>query len=298
MIRSVVVGVDGSAPADEALIWALREGRLRNLPVRAVHVWQVDGTPEQSRRFDPDSSSALRTRLEQDVATGVRTVVERAGADDQTVTVEVRPGHPAQELLRVAGADSLLVVGSRGRGSLAGSVLGSVSQNCAQYADGTVVVVRGDRPDSDARRVVVGVDGSSHSVHALRFAHDAAARRGAVLEVVHTWTVPYLGFASPVPWPDEVLDDVAAQASATLRDSVRRAAVDGTRAQVKTYLVQGPPAPSLLEAAEGAGLLVVGSRGYGGWKRMLLGSVSTQCVTRAPCPVAVTRDNDEPDTAG
>jgi len=298
MIRSVVVGIDGSAPAEEALVWALREGRLRTLPVRAVNVWQPDGTPERSRRLAvPDSAAELRTRLEQDVATVVRTVVERAGAPDVTVTADVRLGHPAQELIRAAGADSLLVVGSRGRGSVAGSVLGSVSQSCAQYADGTVVVVRGDRLDTAARRVVVGVDGSSHSVRALRFAHHAAARRDAVLEVVHTWNVPYMGFASPVPWPQDTLDDLAAQASASLRESVRRGAVDGTRSQMKTYLVQGPPAPSLLEMAEGADLLVVGSRGYGGWKGLLLGSVSTQCVTRASCPVAVTHDNDEADTA-
>jgi nucleotide-binding universal stress UspA family protein len=161
-----------------------------------------------------------------------------------------------------------------------------------------VVVVRGHRPDTGSGRVLVGVDGSRGSVRALRFALDAAAHRGAVLEVVHTWTVPYMGFASPVAWAQETLDEVEAQASATLRDSVRRAAIDATRVQVKTYLVQGPSAPSLLEVAAGADLLVVGSRGYGGWKGLLLGSVSTKCVTQAPCPVAVIHDGGDTDTAG
>jgi nucleotide-binding universal stress UspA family protein len=292
----VVVGVDGSPHAEEALVWALQEGRRRDLPVRAVSVWHPDGTPEQIQRFaGPRAVAEFRAGLERQVATGVRAEAERVRAADVTVTTEVRYGHPVQELIREAGVGSLLVVGSRGRGSVTGSVLGSVSQSCAQYAQGTVVVVRGRLPDTAARRVVAGVDGSPQSVRALRFAHDAAALRGAVLEVVHTWTVPYLGFTGPVPWPQEVLDEVEEQASATLKDSVRRAAVDA-RAQVKSYLVQGPTAPSLLAAAEGADLLVVGCRGYGGWKGLLLGSVSTQCVTRAPCPVAVTHDNDKADT--
>ncbi|HEX5200498.1 MAG TPA: universal stress protein [Actinoplanes sp.] len=289
MLSSVVVGVDGSAPAEEALVWALGEGRLRGLPVRAVHVWQ----PAAAAGPERDVTAGL----ERDVTAGVRAVVERSGATDLPVAADVRPGHPARELIRAAGADALLVVGSRGRGGFAGSVLGSVSQSCAQYADGTVVVVRGDRPDPAARRVVVGVDGSAHSVRALRFAHDAAARRGAVLEVVHTWNPSHLGFASPVPWSQDLLDEVAAEATATLRESVRRGGIDRAAARVRTYLMQGPPAPSLLEVAAGADLLVVGSRGYGGWKGLLLGSVSTQCVTRAPCPVAVTRDRDEAHTA-
>jgi nucleotide-binding universal stress UspA family protein len=295
----VVVGVDGSSHAEEALVWALQEGHLRDLPVRALSVWQPDGAPEQIQRSgEPRAVAQLRAGLEQEVATAVRAVAERARAVDVAVTAEVRYGHPAQELIRAGGAGSLLVVGSRGRGSVAGSLLGSVSQSCAQYAQCTVVVVRGLVPDATARRVAVGADGSPQSVRALRFAHDSAAVRGAVLEVVHAWSVPYMGFAGAVPWPHEVLDEVEAQASATLQDCVRRAAVDAARARVKSFLVQGPPAPSLVEVAEGADLLVVGSRGYGGWRGLLLGSVSTQCITRAPCPVAVTHDSYDADTAG
>jgi nucleotide-binding universal stress UspA family protein len=295
-VTSIVVGVDGSRPAEEALVWALHEGRRRDLPVRAINVWQPDGTPAQIERLAALSSVAeLRARLEDEVADGVRAVADRAWADRAwatgvTVTSEVRHGHPAQELIRAAGTDALLVVGSRGRGSVAGSLLGSVSQSSAQYAQGPVVVVRGPRRDTPAGRVVVGVDGSAQSGHALRFARDTAVARGAVLQVVHTWTVPYMGFAGPVAWPQEAIDDVAAQASQVLLDSVRRAGVDDGPAGVELSLVQGPPAATLLEIAGGADLLVVGSRGYGGWKGLLLGSVSTQAVTQSPSPVAVVHD--------
>jgi nucleotide-binding universal stress UspA family protein len=293
-VTAVVVGVDGSSESDEALTWALQEGRIRNLPVRAINVWHPDGTPVQVERLAALHSVAeLRTRLLQDVTSGVRTVVERAGATDVAVTSEVVYGHPVRELIREAGTDSLLVVGSRGRGSITGSMLGSVSQSCVQYANGTVVVVRGPRPESEAGRVVVGVDGSAGSVRALRFAEHAAAVRGASLQVVHAWTLPYLGFAGRSgALPQDALDEVAVQAGETLRESMRRASIDATRPDVEMWLAEGAPNMMLLQAARNADLLVVGSRGYGGWKGLLLGSVSTQSVTQSPCPVAVVRDHD------
>jgi nucleotide-binding universal stress UspA family protein len=292
-VTSVVVGVDGSSESDDALLWALQEGRLRNLPVRAINVWYPSGTPHEVERLAALQSVAdLRARLSHQVASSVRAVVERARATDVTVTSQVLYGHPARELIREAGADSLLVVGSRGLGSLAGSMLGSVSQSCVQYADSTAVVIRGGRPDPGAGRVVVGVDGSPRSVSALRFADDAARLRGASLHVVHAWTLPYGGFAGRSGISQEAIDEVAAQASETLRESLRRGSVDATRSDVEMWLVEGLPAASLLQAADHADLLVVGSRGYGGWKGLLVGSVSTQCVAQSPCPVAVIRDHD------
>jgi nucleotide-binding universal stress UspA family protein len=181
-VTGLVVGVDGSSEADDALVWALNEGRLRNLPVRAINVWQQSGTPQEMERLAGLQTVAeLRAQLVNEVRSSVRAVAERAQATDVAVTCEVLYGHPTQELIRAAGTDSLLVVGSRGRSGLAGAMLGSVSQSCAQYARGAVVVVRGRRPDSAADRVVVGVDGSARSLHALRFADDAARVRGAAL---------------------------------------------------------------------------------------------------------------------
>jgi nucleotide-binding universal stress UspA family protein len=296
-VTSVVVGVDGSPESEDALDWALKEGRLRNLPVRAINVWQPSGSPREVERISAlDSVAELRAGLLDEVTSSVRAVVERTKAMDVAVTPQVVYGHPVRELIREAGTESLLVVGSRGRGSVAGSMLGSVSQSCVQYANGTVVVVRGRRPDSAAGRVVVGVDGSARSVHGLRFADDAAGLRGAALQVVHAWTLPYLGFAGRSgALSDAAVDEVAVQASETLRDSMRRGSVDATRPDVEMWLVEGLPAPSLLQAAQNADLLVVGSRGHSGWKGLLLGSVSMLCVTQSPCPVAVIRDQDGDD---
>lgn len=293
----VVVGVDSSPESDQALTWALAEGRLRNLPVRAVNVWHPTDDPRETERLAAlQSVTDLRAGLVDEMTSSVRAVVDRVGATGVAVTSEVLYGHPVRELTRTAGADSLLVVGSRGRGSLTGSLLGSVSQGCAQYANGPVVVVRGHRPETPAGRVVVGVDGSFSSVQALRFADQEARARAAALQVVHAWRLPYLGFAGRSgSLPQDVVDEFAARAGETLRGSLRRASIDTTRPDIEMWLVEGLPNLSLLHAAENADLLVVGSRGYGGWKGLLLGSVSAQCVTQAPCPVAVIRDSDPTD---
>jgi nucleotide-binding universal stress UspA family protein len=291
----VVVGVDGSPASDEALAWALAEGRLRTLPVRAINVWHPSGAPQEVERLaELQSVAQLRDGLVHEASSHVRAVAERVKATDVAVTTEVRYGHPVRELTRTADAGSLLVVGSRGRGNLTGSLLGSVSQGCAQYAAGTVVVVRGRRPGAGPPRVVVGVDGSAGSVQALRFADDEARVRVAMLQVVHAWTVPYLGFAgrSGTLSPDAV-DEIAGRAGETLRQSMRSAAVDPMRPDVEMWLVEGSPNQSLLQGAGNADLLVVGSRGYGGWKGLLMGSVSAQCVTQSPCPVAVVRDGSD-----
>jgi nucleotide-binding universal stress UspA family protein len=296
-VAAVVVGVDGSPESDDALSWALDEGRMRNLPVRVISAWHPDGTPQEVERLSALTSVAdLRAHLEQDVSSSVQATVERLHASDVAVSSQVLYGHPTPMLVAEAGAESLLVVGSRGRGSIAGSLLGSVSQSCVQYSKSTVVVVRGHRPR--AGRIVVGVDGSPTSVRALRFADEAARLRGASLQVVHAWTVPYLGFAGRSgALSQELIDGVAAQAAETLRESLRRASIDPHRQSVEMWLNEGAPNLSLLQAANDADLLVVGSRGYGGWKGLLLGSVSTQMVTQSPCPVAVIRDDGADATA-
>ena len=89
-VTEVVVGVDGSPDSDEALAWALREGRVRKLPVRAINVWHPDGTPIEVERLAALHSVAeLRTRLRENVTSSVRTVVERVQATEVAVTSQV-----------------------------------------------------------------------------------------------------------------------------------------------------------------------------------------------------------------
>lgn len=134
------------------------------------------------------------------------------------------------------------------------------------------------------KRIVIGVDGSESSARALRWAVDEAGRAGATVEAVHAWHQPYIAeypYAA-VAFDPEPFEDLSRR---LLADAVAQAAVDGVA--VEPVLVQGMAAPALLEAAKGADLLVVGSRGHGGFSGLLLGSVSQHVAQHSPCPVVI-----------
>ena len=132
------------------------------------------------------------------------------------------------------------------------------------------------------RLIVVGVDGSPSSRAALRWALDIARLTGAAVRAITVWRIP-VSYAHVPDWSDM---DLAGAASSTLVDTVSEVAVDDDPS-VETVVLEGAAAPALLEAAEAADLLVVGSRGRGGFAGLLLGSVTTYCVHHASCPVVV-----------
>ena len=139
---------------------------------------------------------------------------------------------------------------------------------------------------ADEHRIVVGVDGSEGSEDALRWAARQAKLTGATLEVVTGWEYPaFYGWAPAMP-EDYDYEDLASRAQAKAIDEVFGS---DRPAALETQVVARHPALALVEASEGADLLVVGSRGYGGFADALLGSVSTYCVHHAHCPVVVIR---------
>lgn len=138
-------------------------------------------------------------------------------------------------------------------------------------------------------RIVVGIDGSAESKRALRWAGNEARLRGARLRVVHVWALPH---PFRRPGVDPALEaDVIEMARRVAQDLVENEldalGDEVTGIDVTHAVVEGAPAPALLEAAEGADLLVVGSRGRGGFAALLLGSVSQQCAQHAPCPLVI-----------
>jgi nucleotide-binding universal stress UspA family protein len=135
--------------------------------------------------------------------------------------------------------------------------------------------------------IVVGVDGSDHSKAALRWAVKEAALRGAGVRVVHAWQVyPALHPGTTITASD--FDEVRDQAGSFVKDFVDEVVPDRDGVPIEAVAVQGESvAPALIDAAANADLLVVGSRGLGGFRGLLLGSVSQQCVHHAKCPVVV-----------
>ena len=135
--------------------------------------------------------------------------------------------------------------------------------------------------------VVVGVDGSDGSIGALRFAVEEARIRGAAIKVVNAWHIPPGIYGSGwAPTPVD-LDEYRKLAEKALPASVEESGVADSGVEVTTILREGHAVDVLCEEATSADLLVVGSRGLGGFRGLLLGSVSQQVVQHAPCPVVV-----------
>ncbi len=282
-MSGIVVGVDGSPQAQGALRWALREARLRDATVTALLAWSADESPASVARMSPGPGA-------HDLETTARHVLETAvrGAADPRrpvpVVERVEYRDAAEALLAAAGTADLLVVGRHGKNAIRRILMGSVCAQCVHTATTPVVVTHGAQVPAHGA-VVVGVDGSRLSVEALRFAAREARLRGAVLRVVHAWAPVPVGYPAVYIGVDFDASEKAARAvlDTCLADGVG----DRGDLAVEDLLVTGSATPALLSAAEDAQLLVVGSRGHGGFAELLLGSVSHQCLHHAPCPVAV-----------
>jgi nucleotide-binding universal stress UspA family protein len=142
----------------------------------------------------------------------------------------------------------------------------------------------------NGHKIVVGVDGSEHSDRALEWAIQEAKLRDARVHVVSVWHVPALVYGGPGFTPqietsiDETFKEVANEAVESAAEKAREAGVD-----VDIEVEHGQTVDRLLEAAEDADMLVVGSRGHGGFAGLMLGSVSAQCAHHAPCPLVIVR---------
>ncbi len=295
-MQRIVVGIDGSVESLAALAWAMREAQLREATLDVVHAWSypvgtyIDGlTPVPS--FGRPQFIEIATQVVDDACKGL---------DTSRVELHriVEEGPAASRLLETARGATMLVVGSRGRGGFAGLLLGSVSQQCAHHARSPIVIVRDPRiaPEGESfGRIVVGVDGSDGAGAALRWALDESARReGSDVVAVMAWGT----FDQHHADGDEIEPHYGAeQARDALRYFVEQAVgVDDAR-NVGLEPVNDSPAPGLFGAAIGADLLVVGARGLGGFRSLLLGSVSQQCSHHAPCPIAIVRTGPEDERA-
>jgi len=281
---SVVVGVDGSDSGRRALDWAVEEATRRRLPLQLLCAWQSD--------YAAETVAPLVASIEEEC----RSILEAAAADAKTVSsgVEVRistvHAQAASALIAASRHANTVVVGSRGFAAVKESFLGSTSMQVAAHAACPVVVVRepGVRHDG-TRRVVVGVDGSDLSVEATGYAFAQASQRGVGLTVLHAWDAN--AFTSSValsvlvePWAELEAEQGEITSAAIVGWADRYPRVD-----VRTLVVQGRPADTLVDSSESAELLVVGSRGRGGFRGLLLGSVSRHVLHGAHCPVAVVR---------
>lgn len=281
---TVVVGVEGTRSSQDALVWAARTAAARDAQLDVVHVMTFPMSAYEVA-FD-DTLERLAQEVLDDALVRVAELVPGL-----SVRGEVVRGTPGRALIRRSRDADLLVIGSRHPGLVERTLAGSLGYQVAAGAHCPVVVVGPGSAGTigGGRGVVVGTDGSPDARLAVAMAADEAARTGQELHVIHAWAQPGLFMPMDYLTPG-VQEEIAEQARQTLADAVAEVNAAHPDLVVHDHLVAGRPAGALLEAAEEADLLVVGSRGLHGVTRMLLGSVSHAVVQRAPCPVLVARE--------
>lgn len=293
--RTVVVAYDGSSGSASALSWAAIEAASQGARLRVVFAADVVGglfgTPTE---LAEDARETGRRVTEEGAARARGAAPSTAGL---VVETEVRLSSPTSVLVEASEEADLLVVGSQGRGAVAGALLGSVAASVASRAACPVVVVRGDaeRRPGPGLPVLVGVDGSDGAGPALRFAAATAARCGAPLKVIAAWTSPEL--VSP-GYGGVVGAELVEHARRYARDSADAAADAGRSTHpdldVQVEVVRRRAAAALTSASADAAMVVVGARGHGRVAGLFLGSVSHATIHRASCPVVVVRADPTP----
>ncbi|WP_426566208.1 universal stress protein [Angustibacter sp. McL0619] len=294
--RPVVVGVDGSTASSAAVTWACAAAASLNRPLHVVHAFVVGATYPGVGGLGP-LSVADRRDLEAIAAATLEEAVgsARARAPALTISSDAVSGSAGKVLVDASETAHIVVVGARGLGSVMGLLLGSVSTWTAMHAECPVVVVKGSKDGQDRAAplhrggVVVGIDGSANSQLCLDYAFEHAAAVGVPLDVLHAWSLERPAYSARPGAAFAAVEATEQRHQLLLSEALAGWTEKYPDVVLRTSLVHGLAVPALLERAEDAELLVVGSRGRGGVANLVLDSVSHTVLQRAASPVAVVR---------
>ncbi|MFE6861391.1 universal stress protein [Nocardia sp. NPDC057668] len=286
----IVVGVDGSPAAADAVRWAAGVAAERGRELLVATGTNLDVTRAllgSYSQLQPDVTESIHQYGDEKVAAASELARELYPA--VVVRTEVSSAHPASLLIDLSATAHLLVIGGPVDRTGAGR-LGSILLSVASKSEGAVVVVRGaERRWSDGP-VVVGVDGSSTSAAATAAAFEEAALRGVPLVAVHAWQEPlfesYARLLQPPADPQDILraeEEVLGERLAGWQERF-------PEVNVRREVTLGDARELLADWSERAQLLVVGSRGRGAIVGGLLGSTSNTLVQRSHCPVMVVHE--------
>lgn len=279
MNKPLIVGVDGSDSSLRAIDWAVAEAARFDLPLRLVYgsMW------ERYEEVTPDfrtKASAGHVMAEGIVGQAADRVAKIAPA--LAVSTFLGPAEPGLALLREGENATAIVVGTRGRGTITGMLLGSTSLQVAAYATCPVVVVRGEASNirGDFSRVTLGVGGAESA--AVEFAFRAAQAREAELHAVHAWH----RLAGIRHGSGDDSEHGAQDAERVLDTALPAAAQDFPKVTVRRETPEGRAHHVLLDASARSDLVVVGGRRgpRAGWQ---LGMVNHAVLHHSACPVAV-----------
>ncbi|MGC0362671.1 nucleotide-binding universal stress UspA family protein [Rhodococcus sp. 27YEA15] len=286
--KPVVVAVDGSESASTAVQWAARTAAALGrslLIVTVVHVPPVYfAEPFIASGFEDELRSTANSRLE-----SARLLALESVDHELEIATEVHSGTVAEQLIGISARAHILVVGPRGHGELAGLIVGSVTVATVSHALAPVAVVRGrELPDGP---VVVGVDGSETSIEAVELAFEQASARGAELVAVNVWSDADVQPSLGVTADDPQWNSIHTGEEIVLAERLAGFAERYPDVPVRRVVARDRPVRVLGTYSETAQLIVVGSRGRGGFTGMLLGSTSRALLHTADCPVLVVRHN-------
>ncbi|PRI12172.1 universal stress protein [Leucobacter massiliensis] len=282
MSEKYLIGVDGSEQSRAALAWGLARATERGASVELLHVAD-DSFLSESVAFLSEAQQASEQMLQGE------TEYARSLGFSGKITGTAVVGHPIAELEEASKHADLLVLGAHGGSRFAGSFFGTRAVKAAATAHCPVAVIPADDADAVSRTgVVVGVDGSEPSKRAIAFAAEEASTRGVPLIAVYAW-MPPLTPGLEYLWSEELVESQRAAAEEAIAIGVAGLAQRYPDLEVRREIVQSAPVAALVQAAERADMIVVGSRGRGGISRLLLGSVSHGVLQALPCPVVVTR---------
>lgn len=289
--RPVVVGYDGSARSVAAVDWAAAHAHHHGAALTVLFAHDYPGYPAEAVGRAPAPPAAA---VVSEATTTADEGADRARARAPGLEVSAEPvfDGPSSALVEASAGAQLLVLGDRGLGALPGFLLGDVARTVSTHAHCPVVVVREGNVvwPGPEMPVVAGVDDSPSAAAAAEFAADLAGEYDAPLVVLSTWRAP----AKP-PWGTR-------EAAPGTREAARQKATEDVvhglverlrskhpRLRVDASVREGPAAGVLAEASRAAGAVVVGSRGRGGFRGLLLGSTSHDLLHSASCPVVVHR---------
>lgn len=292
--KPVVVAVDGSESASSAVVWAARAAADLG---RSLHIATVVHIPA-FYYAEPYLAESFKDELRGNAATRLENA-RRLAAESVDIDLEIVPemieGAVSDQLIELSRRAHLTVVGPRGHGEFTGLIVGSTTVSLVTHGRSPIVVVRGrvqgGAPPAQGP-VVVGVDGSENSIEAVEHAFEQASARGARLVAVHVWSDvdmrPSLGATGDQAWSNVQTGEEVVLAERLAGFTERYPDV-----VVERVVARDRPVRVLSEYAETAQLIVVGSRGRGGFTGMLLGSTSRALIHTADCPVLIVRHRKE-----
>lgn len=283
--HEILVAVDESPESDTAVSWAAREAAIRNTSVRLLHVaapilvtWPISTAESAVAEWQDDSSRQILDHAEKIFHTDAA-VADAVGVRTESVAAPIVPA-----LIEATKTALMVVVGNRGTGSRERLALGSVTAGLLHHAHCPVVVVHTRDAADSTGPVVLGIDGSPASEDATRLAFEEASLRGADLVAIHAWSDITVFPAIEMDWHlyQEEAKEILAERLAGWQEQY-------PDVHVERRLPCDRPAQWLADESEHAQLVVVGSRGRGGFAGLLLGSVSSAVARTSDAPVIVVR---------